>query len=67
MQSRARKSPGTAAAGLPLYCDYHCPHAEFPPEDATGACRREQGVYCRLLRRFNTKNSRCKARPKITR
>jgi hypothetical protein len=70
MKSHAGKSSGagtTARGRLPLYCDYHCPHASFPPVDATGACRREQGVYCRLLRSFNTKNSPCKARPKSPR
>ena len=52
----------TVSAGLPLYCDYQCPHASFAPADATGACRRELGVFCNLLGRFNTKNSPCKAR-----
>ena len=47
---------------LPLFCDFSCPHAAFAPADATGACRREQGVYCTLLRAFNNKNSPCKAR-----
>jgi hypothetical protein len=47
---------------LPLYCDYLCPRASFAPADATGACRREQGVYCSILGSFNAKNSRCKVR-----
>ncbi len=43
----------------PLYCDFHCPHASFAPPDATGACRREQAVYCLLVRQYNNKNARC--------
>jgi predicted ArsR family transcriptional regulator len=66
MKAAAGNTPGkrtTVRIGLPLYCDYHCPHSSFAPADATGACRREQGVYCNILGRFNTKNSPCKARP----
>jgi len=65
MKSPAGKTRGTGSAlpgGLPLYCDYHCPHASFAPADATGACRREQGVYCNFLGGFNAKNSRCRVR-----
>jgi hypothetical protein len=65
MKTPAGNAPGrgkTVHAGLPLYCDYHCPHSSFAPADATGACRREQGVYCNILGSFNTKNSPCKAR-----
>ena len=47
---------------FPLFCDYACPHAAFPPADAVGACRREQGVFCTLLTRFNNKNGPCLAR-----
>jgi hypothetical protein len=47
---------------LPLYCDFNCPKADFPPADAVGACRREQAVWCSVLREFNAKNSRCKVK-----
>jgi hypothetical protein len=47
---------------LPLYCDFSCPKADFPPADAVGACRREQAVWCSVLKEFNTKNSLCKAK-----
>ncbi|HTO92803.1 MAG TPA: hypothetical protein VMM80_00485 [Bacteroidota bacterium] len=57
-----RQKAPAPAQDLPLYCDYQCPHASFAPPDATGACRREQGVYCGLIGSFNTKNSPCKAR-----
>ena len=46
---------------LPVYCDFSCPHAAFPPGDAVGACRREVGVYCSLLNRYNNKNAACVA------
>jgi hypothetical protein len=44
---------------LPAYCDYSCKHAAFAPEDSTGACRRDQAVYCKLVEKFNNKNSKC--------
>ena len=47
---------------LPKFCDYSCKFASFAPEDAVGACRREQAVYCRLLKEFNNKNAACAAR-----
>ncbi len=47
---------------LPQFCDFSCEHADFPPADAVGACRREQAVYCKLLDRFNNRNNRCLAR-----
>jgi hypothetical protein len=49
------------AQALPVYCDFSCPHAAFPPADAVGACRREVGVYCSLLNRYNNKNGACLA------
>ena len=62
--NRAGRGKGLTA-GLPLFCDYLCPHASFAPADATGACRREQGVYCNLLKAFNTKNRPCRARDRV--
>ncbi len=47
---------------LPKYCDFSCRFASFAPADAVGACRREQAVYCTLLKEFNNKNSHCAAR-----
>lgn len=44
---------------LPLYCDFACEHSAFAPEDSTGACRREQAVYCKLVGKFNNKNAKC--------
>ena len=46
-------------ADPPPFCDYSCPHAAFPQADAVGACRREAGVYCSLLKRYNNKNAAC--------
>jgi hypothetical protein len=44
---------------LPAFCDYSCPHAAFAPNDASGACRREQAVFCSLAKKYNNKNARC--------
>ena len=52
-KSRAR------AGDHPTYCDYRCTHAAFGPPDASGACRRDLAVFCRLLGRYNAKNARC--------
>ena len=60
-QDRGRNAP-YAMGALPYYCDYSCPYASFPPSDAVGACRREAGVYCTMLERYNNKNARCLAR-----
>ncbi|MDH3251286.1 MAG: hypothetical protein OEM41_00765 [Ignavibacteria bacterium] len=50
------------AKELPMFCDYHCPHAAFPPLDAVGACRREQAVWCGLFSAYNNKNASCLGR-----
>jgi len=49
-------------SNLPDYCDYSCPHADFAPKDIVGDCRKEQAVYCTLLKRFNNKNNACLAK-----
>ncbi|MBA4311617.1 MAG: hypothetical protein C0417_03200 [Chlorobiaceae bacterium] len=49
---------------LPAYCDYSCKYAAFAPEDSTGACRREQAVYCKLVGKFNNKNANCLVKKK---
>ena len=54
--------PSVPDADLPLYCDFTCTFASFPPPDASGACRREEAVYCRLLREFNRKHAGCMVR-----
>jgi hypothetical protein len=43
----------------PQFCDYCCPHAEFPPADSEGLCRTMAAVYCRRLRRLVHKNLPC--------
>lgn len=61
-RAAARVAGETDPAALPLFCDYSCPRAAFPPESAVGACRREQAVWCTALGRFNNKNNRCLVR-----
>lgn len=51
---------------LPTFCDYTCIHAAFAPQDASGACRREQAVFCSLKKKYNNKNARCLASPANT-
>jgi hypothetical protein len=66
MESRAtkrtKKTPShPSGPHLPEFCDFDCPHAAFSPPDASGACRRDQAVWCALLSRYNNKNARCLA------
>jgi len=44
---------------LPMFCDFSCKYASFGKEDVSGACRREQAVYCTILRKYNNKNNKC--------
>jgi hypothetical protein len=59
--SRRRRGPSVHADALPLFCDFTCPHAAFATPEATGACRREQAVYCGLADTYNTKHRPCLA------
>lgn len=44
---------------LPLFCDYSCTYASFGEKNVAGACRREQAVYCTILKKYNNKNNKC--------
>ncbi len=44
---------------IPEYCDYHCPHAEFPPADTAGICRTMSAVWCNKLAALTNKNMPC--------
>jgi hypothetical protein len=57
-----KRAGGSENAALPLYCDFGCSHAGFAPADATGACRRDQAVWCALFKKLNNKHSRCLGR-----
>ena len=50
---------GTRGWQPPQFCDHGCPHAAFAAPEASGACRREQAVWCTLLKKHNNKNARC--------
>lgn len=43
----------------PLYCDFTCKYASFPPKEIVGDCRKEIAVYCTLIKRNNNKNNKC--------
>jgi hypothetical protein len=63
---RSAKTPSkqTPSERFPLFCDYHCEHAEFTQPDAVGACRRDLAVYCSFFDKYNNKNSSCLGRKK---
>jgi len=44
---------------VPDFCDFICPHAEFPPAETAGICRTMSGVWCRQLRALVHKNAPC--------
>jgi len=58
------KKTKESAKDFPLFCDYLCKHASFGKKGVSGACRREQAVYCTFLKKYNNKNNRCLARTK---
>ena len=48
-----------------LFCDYHCPHADFPKDqdiDGSGSCRTFAAIWCSKLEEYVTKNAPCRAR-----
>jgi len=46
-----------------IYCDLYCKYAEFPKKDlgASNSCRTFDVLYCNLLEKHVTKNSKCEA------
>ncbi len=44
---------------FPLYCDFNCKYASFSQKDVSGACRRDQAIYCSFLKKYNNKNNKC--------
>jgi hypothetical protein len=63
--SSAAKQKQVDEQSLPLFCDFSCPHADFS-KDVSGACRREQVVWCKILSRHNNKHNRCLAKEVVT-
>lgn len=49
-------------SGVPEFCDFSCPHSEFPPADSSGLCRTMAAVYCEKLKALVDKNSPCRWR-----
>jgi len=49
-------------SSTPAFCDFSCPHSEFPPADSAGLCRTMAAVYCRQLKKLVDKNSPCRWR-----
>jgi len=46
----------------PEFCDFDCPHADFPPADTAGICRTMSAVWCKKLRELVNKNMPCEWR-----
>jgi len=47
---------------IPEYCDFVCPHADFPPADTAGLCRTMSAVWCKKLKALTNKNTPCEWR-----
>jgi hypothetical protein len=43
----------------PEFCDFDCPHADFPPANTAGICRTMSAVWCRKLKELVNKNTPC--------
>lgn len=41
------------------FCDFDCPHADFPPAETAGICRTMAAVWCRKLKEIVNKNAPC--------
>ena len=58
--SRSRtRTPLPPPENFPAFCDFSCEHAKFAPAELSGACRKDQTIYCRLFTSFNTKHRSC--------
>jgi hypothetical protein len=64
MKKKVERPDPRPPEALPEFCDYSCRHAEFAPPEVSGACRREQAVYCLLAGEWNGKHARCLVRAK---
>ncbi len=47
---------------IPEFCDFDCPHADFPPADTAGLCRTMSAVWCKQLGELANKNASCEWR-----
>jgi len=52
----------TGSDPVPEFCDFHCPHADFPPAETAGICRTMSGVWCLMLAELVNKNTPCEWR-----
>ena len=44
---------------IPEFCDFDCPHADFPPPETAGICRTMSAVWCAKLKELVNKNAAC--------
>jgi hypothetical protein len=49
----------------PDFCDFDCPHADFPPAETAGICRTMAGVWCRKLKELVNKNGPCEWKKRV--
>ena len=66
MEPQSGRSLLNDDAAIPKFCDFICPHAEFPPADTAGICRTMSAVYCGKLRELVNKNAPCEWRRRGT-
>ncbi len=52
----------TTDTDIPEFCDFSCPHADFPPADSAGICRTMAAVQCNKLGKLVNKNTLCQYR-----
>jgi hypothetical protein len=58
----AQRTMSGPTTEFPMICDLTCPHADFAPASAVGACRRDQAIWCVHFGRLNNKHTRCLGR-----
>ncbi len=53
-------------AKIPEFCDYDCPHADFPPAETAGICRTMSAVWCKKLKELTNKNTPCEYQKRLS-
>ena len=61
-RKKTAKQISSVDAGIPAFCDFVCPYADFAPADTAGICRTMSAVWCKQLGELVNKNARCEWR-----
>ena len=62
---RGKSEASAMARKIPEYCDFDCPHADFPPADTSGLCRTMAAVWCKKLKELVNKHTPCQWKKRI--